>query len=81
MVFPDSLAGRAKINYDMYSGVYFTGPTILGCLLLLVYSLSPIHHFTGYVNVTAAPDYLFYWFFGTADGNKEAPLIIWTNGG
>lgn len=51
--FPDSLAGRAKIDYEMYSG---------------------------YINVTSE-DYLFYWFFGTADGNEEAPLVIWTNGG
>ena len=54
VVFPDSLAGRAKIDYDMYSG---------------------------YVNITSSPDYLFYWFFGTRDGNANAPLIIWTNGG
>ena len=51
--FPDSLAGRAQINYEMYSG---------------------------YINVTSE-DYLFYWFFGTADGNEDAPLVIWTNGG
>lgn len=36
--FPNSIGGRAKQNFDMYSG---------------------------YVNVTDAPDYLFYWFFGT----------------
>lgn len=53
VVFPDTIAGRAKINFDMYSG---------------------------YVNVTSE-DYLFYWFFGTQDGNTEAPLVIWTNGG
>jgi cathepsin A (carboxypeptidase C) len=52
--FPNSIAGRAKINYDMYSG---------------------------YVNITSAPDYYFYWFFGTQDGNPNAPLIVWTNGG
>ena len=51
--FPESLAGRANINYDMYSG---------------------------YINVTSE-DWLFYWFFGTADGNENAPLVIWTNGG
>jgi len=51
--FPDSIAGRAKINFDMYSG---------------------------YVNVSSAPDYLFYWFFSTQDGNPNAPLVIWTNG-
>lgn len=53
VVFPDSLAGRAKVNFEMYSG---------------------------YINVTSAPDYLFYWFFGTQDGNPNAPLIVWTNG-
>lgn len=53
VVFPDSLAGRARINFDMYSG---------------------------YVNITSAPDYYFYWFFGTQDKNENAPLIIWTNG-
>jgi len=52
--FPDSIAGRAKINYDMYSG---------------------------YVNITTSPDYYFYWFFGAQDGNPNAPLIVWTNGG
>lgn len=51
--FPDSLAGRGQINFDMYSG---------------------------YVNISTAPDYLFYWFFSTQDGNSSAPLIIWTNG-
>ena len=51
--FPDSLAGRATIDYEMYSG---------------------------YINVTSE-DWLFYWFFGTADGNEDAPLVIWTNGG
>jgi carboxypeptidase C (cathepsin A) len=54
VVFPDSVAGRAKINYDMYSG---------------------------YVNVTNAPDYLFYWFFGAQNNADTAPLIMWTNGG
>lgn len=54
VVFPDSLAGRARINFDMYSG---------------------------YVNITSAPDYYFYWFFGSQDKNENAPLIIWTNGG
>lgn len=51
--FPDSLAGRAQIDYEMYSG---------------------------YINVTSE-DFLFYWFFETADGNADAPLVIWTNGG
>lgn len=36
--------------------------------------------YSGYVNVTTAPDYLFYWFFSTRDKNPNAPLIIWTNG-
>jgi carboxypeptidase C (cathepsin A) len=52
--FPDSLAGRGKIDFDMYSG---------------------------YVPVSTAPDYLFYWFFGTQDKSADAPLLIWTNGG
>ncbi len=34
--FPDSIVGRAKSNFDMYSG---------------------------YVNISSAPDYLFYWLF------------------
>ena len=51
--FPDSLIGRAQVNFDMYSG---------------------------YVNVSSAPDYLFYWFFSSQDANADAPLIIWTNG-
>lgn len=36
--------------------------------------------YSGYVNVTSE-DWLFYWFFENADGNPDAPLIIWTNGG
>ena len=48
--FPDNIAGRAQINFDMYSG---------------------------YVNVTSAPDYLFYWFHTTKDNNPDAPLIVW----
>jgi cathepsin A (carboxypeptidase C) len=36
---------------------------------------------SGYVNVTSAPDYLFYWLFSSRDANPNAPLIIWTNGG
>ena len=36
--------------------------------------------YSGYINVTNSPDYLFYWFFGTQDGNDSAPLVIWTNG-
>jgi carboxypeptidase C (cathepsin A) len=36
--------------------------------------------YSGYVNISTAPDYLFYWFFSTKDGNDDAPLIIWTNG-
>jgi carboxypeptidase C (cathepsin A) len=51
--FPDSLVGRAQINFDMYSG---------------------------YVNISSSPDYLFYWFFSSQDGKADAPLIIWTNG-
>ena len=53
VVFPETLIGRANVNFDMYSG---------------------------YVNVSSAPDYLFYWFFSTKDKNPDAPLIIWTNG-
>jgi hypothetical protein len=53
VVFPESLIGRAKVNFDMYSG---------------------------YVNVSSAPDYLFYWYFSSQDKNPDAPLIIWTNG-
>ena len=51
--FPESLIGRAKVNFDMYSG---------------------------YVPISDAPDYLFYWFFSSQDGNEDAPLVIWTNG-
>jgi carboxypeptidase C (cathepsin A) len=36
--------------------------------------------YSGYINITSSPDYLFYWFFSTQDGNSSAPLIIWTNG-
>jgi carboxypeptidase C (cathepsin A) len=54
VLFPNSIIGRGKVNYDMYSG---------------------------YVNVTAAPDYLFYWFFSSRDKDPKAPLIVWTNGG
>lgn len=54
VIFPDNLAGRAQVSFDMYSG---------------------------YINVTTAPDYLFYWFFENQDKNVSAPLIIWTNGG
>ncbi len=53
VVFPEKLAGRARVNFDMYSG---------------------------YVNITSAPDYYFYWFFGTQDKKDDAPLVIWTNG-
>jgi carboxypeptidase C (cathepsin A) len=35
---------------------------------------------SGYVNVTSE-DWLYYLYYGTADKNPEAPLIIWTNGG
>jgi carboxypeptidase C (cathepsin A) len=52
--FPDTLAGRAKINFPMYSG---------------------------YVNISTAPDYLFYWFFGSQSNPSTDPLIVWTNGG
>lgn len=41
---------------------------------------TPFDMYSGYVNVTEQ-DWLFYWFFETADGNPNAPLIIWTNGG
>eukprot|EP01038_Epipyxis_sp_PR26KG_P004157 gene4157-5921_t len=54
VIFPDSIAGRAKVSFDMYSG---------------------------YVNISSSPDYLFYWYFSTQDKNPNAPLIIWTNGG
>lgn len=54
VIFPDSLAGRAHITYDIYSG---------------------------YVPVSTSPDYLYYLFYGTKDGNPNAPLIIFTNGG
>lgn len=37
--------------------------------------------YSGYVNISSAPDYLFYWYFSSRDGNSSAPLIIWTNGG
>ncbi len=37
--------------------------------------------YTGYIEVTSAPDYLFYWFYPTLDGNEDAPLVVWTNGG
>lgn len=30
--------------------------------------------YSGYVNVTSE-DWLFYWFFETADGNPDAPLV------
>ena len=39
---------------------------------------------SGYVNVTDAPDYLFYWLFEAdmdAEAAADAPLIVWTNGG
>ena len=36
--------------------------------------------YSGYVNISTAPDYLFYWFFSSQDGDASAPLIIWTNG-
>lgn len=52
--FPDSIIGRAKHDFDMYSG---------------------------YINITESPDYLFYWLFETQDKNPNAPLVIWTNGG
>ena len=37
--------------------------------------------YTGYINVTDTPDYLFYWFFAAQNGDENAPLVIWTNGG
>lgn len=42
---------------------------------------SQMEMYTGYIEVTAAPDYLFYWFYPTLDGNDDAPLVVWTNGG
>ena len=51
--FPEWLAGRAKVDFDMWAG---------------------------YVPVTKE-DWLYYLFFETADHNKDAPLVIWTNGG
>lgn len=30
--------------------------------------------YSGYVNVTEE-DWLFYWYFESADGNKDAPLV------
>jgi hypothetical protein len=30
--------------------------------------------YSGYVNVTSE-DWLFYWFFETADANPDAPLV------
>lgn len=52
--FPESLAGRAKIDFNMYSG---------------------------YVNISSAPDYLFYWLFESQSKPATDPLIVWTNGG
>lgn len=52
--FPESIAGRAKQDFESYSG---------------------------YVNISTAPDYLFYWFVSAREGSETAPLIIWTNGG
>lgn len=49
VVFPDSLAGRAPMDFASYSG---------------------------YVNVTSQ-DWLFYWFFESADGNPNAPLVCY----
>jgi carboxypeptidase C (cathepsin A) len=37
--------------------------------------------YSGYVNISTAPDYLFYWFFGSQDSPDTDPLIVWTNGG
>ena len=36
--------------------------------------------YSGYVKISNAPDYLFYWFFSSQDQNASAPLVIWTNG-
>lgn len=36
--------------------------------------------YSGYVKISSAPDYLFYWFFSSQDQNTSAPLVIWTNG-
>jgi hypothetical protein len=30
--------------------------------------------YSGYVNVTSE-DWLYYWYFESADGNKDAPLV------
>jgi hypothetical protein len=30
--------------------------------------------YSGYINVTTAPDYLFYWFFESQDKNPDAPV-------
>jgi carboxypeptidase C (cathepsin A) len=34
----------------------------------------PFDMYSGYVNVTTE-DWLFYWYFESADGNKDAPLV------
>jgi carboxypeptidase C (cathepsin A) len=54
VVFPESIIGRAKQDFESYSG---------------------------YVNISTAPDYLFYWFVSAREGSATAPLVIWTNGG
>jgi len=36
--------------------------------------------YSGYVNVTSE-DWLFYWYFSSADKNPNAPVVFWTNGG
>ena len=42
--------------------------------------INKIEMFSGYVQISNAPDYLFYWFFSSQDQNASAPLVIWTNG-
>jgi len=35
---------------------------------------------SGYINVTSE-DYLFYWFIEAASKSRDAPIIVWSNGG
>ena len=39
--------------------------------------------FAGYVDVKEGESEgsLFYWFVGHAKGNKDAPIVVWSNGG
>jgi carboxypeptidase C (cathepsin A) len=68
--FPNDIIGRANVSYDTYSGTL----SLISNIIYLIFVLA-----LGYVNVTTE-DWLFYWFFPSADGNPDAPLIIWTNG-